>query len=181
MDGDDPKASLIDLIVEVTSRRGPAERMLSSLRAGGEAAAEALTAVLDHAIEVVDHHAVSSPRRSRKSLMELMVRVESAMESIDTAWCDSVSGDTSCLEELAGHMAAVEGLAAASSELRDAVSYVSALLDCVARCGSVVLRSISVLSCSDGDSDCRLAALEALRGLSEARQTEISDEQTVRE
>ena len=102
--------------------------------------------------------------------------MESAAESIDAAWCDGVSGDAGCAQELSGLLAAVEGLDAASSELPDVVLCVSALLDSVARCGSVVLRSISVLSCSDGDSDCRLAALEAIRCLSEASQYVIAEE-----
>ena len=54
--------------------------------------------------------------------------------------------------------------------LSDAASCVSALLDCVARCGSVVLRSLSILSAGRANADGRLAALEALRGLSECRQ-----------
>eukprot|EP01043_Picozoa_sp_COSAG02_P104325 COSAG02_NODE_40316_length_407_cov_0.412338_1_plen_116_part_01 len=67
MDGDDPKASLIALIVEVTSSRGPAERILSALQAGGETAADALTAVLDHAMDVLEQQSMSSPRKSRKA------------------------------------------------------------------------------------------------------------------
>ena len=122
MDAEDPKTALIALIVEIASSRGPTERMLSALQAGGETAADALTAVLDHAIEVVDHHAVSSPRRSRKPLTDLIDRVEFAVESVDTAWRNGVSGDTGCLEELSGHMAAVQDLTVASSESPDVVS-----------------------------------------------------------
>ena len=43
MDGDAPKASLIALIVAVAASRGPSNRLLSALQAGGEAAADALT------------------------------------------------------------------------------------------------------------------------------------------
>ena len=39
MDGDDPKAALISLIVEAVSSRGPVDRLLSALQAGGETAA----------------------------------------------------------------------------------------------------------------------------------------------
>ena len=175
MDGDDPKASLIALIVEMASRRGPAEQILSALQAGGETAAGALTAVLGHAIELVDHHAVSSPRRSRKPLMELLDRVESAAESISAGWLDGVTGNAGSLEELSGCIAGVEGLDVASSSLSDTVSCVSALMDCVDRCGNVVLRSTAVLNSGEADAAGRLDALEALRALSEARQTEISE------
>eukprot|EP01046_Picozoa_sp_COSAG06_P087838 COSAG06_NODE_34301_length_476_cov_14.068966_1_plen_158_part_11 len=48
MDSSDPKASLIGLIVDVESRRGPADRIRSCLEAGGEACAEMITDVLDH-------------------------------------------------------------------------------------------------------------------------------------
>ena len=46
LDGDDPKASLIALIVDIVSSRGPAERMLSLLTTGGETAADELSCVL---------------------------------------------------------------------------------------------------------------------------------------
>ena len=107
--------------------------------------------------------------------MDLIDRVESAAELIDAVWCDGMSEDAS--EELSGHMAAVEGLDAASSDLPAVALCVSALLDCVDRCGSVVLQSLSILTSGSADADSRLAALEALRGLSEARQAEISDEE----
>eukprot|EP01045_Picozoa_sp_COSAG04_P023830 COSAG04_NODE_2892_length_3413_cov_210.165661_2_plen_503_part_01 len=175
MDSDDPKASLIGLIMEVASSRGPTERIAFALQAGGDTAADALTAVLDHAIEAIDRHALSSPRRPRKPLMELMDRADSAAESIDAAWCDRVSADANGVEELSGHMAIVEGLDVASSDVSDAVSSVTSLLDCVNRCGSVVLRSTHVLSCNSADTDGRLAALESLCNLSEGRQAEIND------
>ena len=76
MDGDDPKSLLIALIVEVASSRGPADKLLSALKPGGETAMDALAAVLDHAMDVLEQLSVSSPRKSRKAVRELLERVE---------------------------------------------------------------------------------------------------------
>ena len=42
MDSSDPKASLIAAIVSVAAQRGPIDRLLAALTAGGETAADAL-------------------------------------------------------------------------------------------------------------------------------------------
>ena len=92
MDSSDPKASLIGLIVNVESRRGPADCILSCLEGGGEACAEMISDVLDHAMEVLEGLSVSSPRKSRKGLLEMMEHVESRLETVvDAGWCDGVS------------------------------------------------------------------------------------------
>ena len=97
---------------------GPdARRHLSALQAGGETAADALTAVLDHAMDALEQQSMASPRKSRKAVRELLDRVESAADSIDAAWCDGVSGDAGCAEELSDLLAAVEALDAAASVL----------------------------------------------------------------
>ena len=62
MDSDEPKPALIALILEVVSSRGPVERAASALAAGGETAVGALSAVMDHALEVLEQLSVSSPR-----------------------------------------------------------------------------------------------------------------------
>ena len=85
MDGDDPKASLIALIVEIASSCGPAERMMSALQAGGETAADVLSAALEHAMNVLEQLSVSSPRKSRKPVLELIEAVEELADSIDAA------------------------------------------------------------------------------------------------
>ena len=54
MDSSDLKTSLIGLIADVESRRGPADRIRSCLEAGGEACAEMIADVLDHAMEVLE-------------------------------------------------------------------------------------------------------------------------------
>eukprot|EP01046_Picozoa_sp_COSAG06_P093163 COSAG06_NODE_39357_length_413_cov_1.359873_1_plen_130_part_01 len=92
MDSSDPKGGLIDLIVDVESHRGPADRIQSCLEAGGEACAEMITDVLDHAMDVLESLSVSSPRKSRKGLFETMEHVENTVETVvDVGWCDGVS------------------------------------------------------------------------------------------
>ena len=91
MDGDDPKAALIALIVEVASSRGPADQLLSALQAGGETAVDTLSAVLDHAMGVLEDVSRSSPRKSRKAVRSLLESVEELSESVDDDWCDGGS------------------------------------------------------------------------------------------
>eukprot|EP01045_Picozoa_sp_COSAG04_P054349 COSAG04_NODE_24237_length_324_cov_2.048889_1_plen_103_part_10 len=91
MDGENPKGLLIDLIVEQSSKRGPADRMLATLAAGGEAAVETLSAVLDHALNVLEKVSISSPRKSRKVILELMESVEEAAERLDADGCAGMS------------------------------------------------------------------------------------------
>eukprot|EP01043_Picozoa_sp_COSAG02_P074642 COSAG02_NODE_15035_length_1210_cov_8.403240_1_plen_193_part_10 len=75
METDDSKSVLIKLIVDLESKRGPAERMMVSLRAGGTACAEMLHGVLDDAMDVLEQLSVSSPRKGRKALLTIMERV----------------------------------------------------------------------------------------------------------
>ena len=93
MDGEDPKASLIALIVEVASSRGPAEQLSSALQAGGEAAADTLSAVLEHAMDVLEQLSVSSPRKSRRAMRDILDSVEELSDTVDEDWCDGVSGE----------------------------------------------------------------------------------------
>eukprot|EP01046_Picozoa_sp_COSAG06_P036378 COSAG06_NODE_4005_length_4669_cov_393.186652_4_plen_219_part_01 len=51
LDGDNPKAALIDLLVEREAARGRTERVLSTLEDSGDDSAAMLSGVLDHAIE----------------------------------------------------------------------------------------------------------------------------------
>ena len=173
LDGDNPKAALIDLLVEREAARGPTERVLSTLEDSGDGSAEMLSGVLDHAIEVLEQVSMSSPRKARRSLRDLSDRGEAVMESIDEEWCEGVSRcDREELDRLSGMIVRVRGLSAASaiSEVSDGVA---SLLDCLDRCGSVVVQSIGSLSArsgiDDGAEPGSLSALESLRCLSEAR------------
>eukprot|EP01046_Picozoa_sp_COSAG06_P042786 COSAG06_NODE_5503_length_3439_cov_24.252395_1_plen_613_part_10 len=174
LDADNPKAALIALLVEHVSRRGPAEQMLSALEVGGEACAEMLSGVLDHAMEVVEELSTSSPRKARRSLRELLDRIEAVGESMDEDWCDGMSGcGREELDQLSGLLIVVSGLSI-SCDAAEVSGGVSGLLRCLDRCGSVVVQSVCALR--DGKdsvgnrSDCAVVgALESLRGLGEER------------
>ena len=169
LDADNPKAALIDLLVEHMASRGPAEQVLSSLEAGGEACAEVLGGVLDNAMDVLDAVSVSSPRRARKGVFEAVERVESVLETVDAEWCDGVSRcSRDELDRLSGLVVRARGLLPSSAGI-EACDIVSEMLDCLDRCGSVVVQSVAVLSGSESDAELRVCALETIRGLSEAR------------
>eukprot|EP01045_Picozoa_sp_COSAG04_P012082 COSAG04_NODE_800_length_10199_cov_36.147327_1_plen_2772_part_10 len=174
MDGDDPKASLIALIVELASCRGPADRLLSALQAGGDTAADVLSAALDHAMDVLEQLSVSSPRKSRKPVRELLESVEGMSESVDADWCDGLSRCSSDrLEALVSQIVAVQGLAA-DQAASDCVSLVSALLAALRECGSVAVQCESLLSV-DSEEEARLGALECVRSLSLGRLSCVSE------
>eukprot|EP01048_Picozoa_sp_COSAG05_P028783 COSAG05_NODE_9120_length_645_cov_0.722121_1_plen_176_part_00 len=151
MDADDVKAAVIDLIVIEETRRGPADRILSCLEAGGEACVELVSSVLDHAMDVLDQVSMSSPRKSRRSLRDVSDHAEAAIESLDSDWCDGVCRCGSDeLEQLCSLLVSVRGLSSSSgvSETSDAVTV---LLECLDRCGSVVVQSMAVL-CGGSDA-----------------------------
>ena len=112
LDEDSPKAALIDLIVAAVQQRGPADRLLSCLSGGGDAAADAIGRVLESAMHVFEQLSVTSPRRSRKTVREALESLESACEMVDGAWCDEMTacGDDE-LSVLVDHLLSVEGLA----------------------------------------------------------------------
>ena len=153
--------------------RGPVERVLSSLEGGGDACAEMLIGMLEHAMGMLEELSVSSPLKARRSLRDVSDRVETVLESVDAEWCDGVS---QCahdeLARLSGLVVSACGLSS-SSVGSEASGVVSDVIDCLDRCVSVVVQSMGVLSGSDdgagSGSDGVLIALESLRGMSEAR------------
>eukprot|EP01045_Picozoa_sp_COSAG04_P016169 COSAG04_NODE_1329_length_7203_cov_11.591216_1_plen_934_part_10 len=169
MDGSDPKSSLVALIVDVTSMRGPADRMVMALCAGGESAADTLTGALDHAMDVLEHLSVSSPRKSRKSVRELLESFEELSESVDESWCDGVSRcGSDRLEALASDVVSVLGVSSGECGA-ECVSLVSSLLDSLRECGSVAVQCESLLGAGVGsEQGARLSALECVRGMSPA-------------
>eukprot|EP01046_Picozoa_sp_COSAG06_P051559 COSAG06_NODE_8440_length_2172_cov_11.197781_3_plen_352_part_01 len=182
LDEEHPKAALIDLVFEHAARRGPAERALSALEAGGEACAVMVGDVLDHALDLLEALMLSSPRKARRPLLEAAERVEAARERVeDAAWCDGVSRcGRDELDRLSGVVVCVRGLSS-SSDASEASSAVISLVECLDRCGSVVVQSVGVLSAAaagTGTDDASgsagvLRALESLRGLSEARMESV--------
>ena len=95
------------------------------------------------------------------------------MDSMDVEWCEGVSR---CGEDEMGRLSSllvcVRGLSS-SSVASDVCDAVVGVLDCLERCGSVVLQSVAVLSGTAGDAAGDradvLRVLESLRGLSDAR------------
>ena len=173
MDADDARSALIGLIGEVESRRGPAKRALACLEGGGDACAEMVSAALEHAMDVLEELSLSSPRKSRKSLLETMERVEAVLDLVDADWCDGVSrcGHDE-LDRLSGLIVCIRGVSSSSgaSEVSGAVKDA---LECLDRCGSLVVQCMGLLSGSagddvDGSGAAVLIALESLRGLSES-------------
>eukprot|EP01045_Picozoa_sp_COSAG04_P003348 COSAG04_NODE_135_length_23774_cov_40.993918_11_plen_2893_part_00 len=175
MDSEDPKASLISLIVEAVSSRGPVDQLLSALQVGGDTAADALASVLEHAMDVLEQLTADSPRKSRKALRALLESVEDTSDTVDDAWCDGVSRcGSGVLEALASRVSAVERLAS-GGVAADTVSIVSSLLDSLCECGSVAVQCESVLSVDSGsDEAARLGALKCVRALSTALLDSVS-------
>eukprot|EP01045_Picozoa_sp_COSAG04_P003104 COSAG04_NODE_122_length_24803_cov_180.609415_6_plen_2065_part_01 len=178
MDSDDPKASLVSLIVEVVSSRGPSERILSALQAGGETAAESVSAVLDHAMDVLEHLSVSSPRKARKSVREVLESAVELMEGVDDSWCDGVSQcGAERLEALADGLLAVQVLTA-EQPVSDSASVISSLLECLRGCSSVAVQCSSVLAAAGSDEGARLCALECVRALPCERLESVSADES---
>eukprot|EP01046_Picozoa_sp_COSAG06_P078686 COSAG06_NODE_26252_length_618_cov_2.210019_1_plen_199_part_10 len=170
MDADDGRSALIALIVSIESSRGPAERMVSALEGGGEASADIVIGVLDHTMSVLEHVSVSCARKSRKVVRALLERTEAAAEVVDAEWCDGVSlCSVEDLETLGSLLISAQGVSVEGHEVSEVSSAVDALLDCMTRCGSTVLQSVSTLTGSGSDGAIRVSALESLRGLSESR------------
>ena len=113
---------MIALIVAVASRRGPSDRFVSALSAGGGSAVEVLSDVLSHAIDVLEQASMSSPRKSRKVVLELMESVDEVSEQVDEDWCDGISRcGSDRLGSLVSRALAVQSLTAERAET-DAVS-----------------------------------------------------------
>ncbi len=127
----------------------------------------AISAVLDHAMNVLDQLSSSAPRKSRRAMRDILDSVEDAAESVDEDLCDGVSRcGSDRLESLASQMLAVQGLEP-DQAASDCVSLVSSLLDAIRECGSVAVQCESMLSVGS-DEEARLGAMEFVRGLSPA-------------
>ena len=140
LDSNTPKETLIGLLVEHMLSKGPAERMATALLGGGEACADVISSVLNHAMDVLEAVSLSSPRKSRKGLREMTYRVESMLEVVSGEWCDGVSrcgGDELC--GLSSVLLAVRDVSS-SSEVAATSEAVEEMLRCLDRCGSVALK-----------------------------------------
>eukprot|EP01051_Picozoa_sp_SAG22_P004369 SAG22_NODE_231_length_14551_cov_22.298090_19_plen_595_part_00 len=187
-DSDDPKAALVALLVQRRRELGALGDVLPALAAGGEEADSVLGACLEHAVEVLDSLSVSLSRRERKSVMELLDRVEGVASGVvDAEWCEGlVRCSRSELERLGSSVVDVATLVIgggggggggggeAPSSSGAVVSAVLELLTCVERCGSTVLRALAVLSGGEQSEEVLVIALEALRLMSDDHQESVS-------
>eukprot|EP01045_Picozoa_sp_COSAG04_P021175 COSAG04_NODE_2250_length_4446_cov_52.316310_5_plen_794_part_00 len=139
-------------------------------------ASDTLSAVLDHAMDVLEEVSRSSPRKSRKAVRSLLESVESLSERMDDDWCDGVSRcGSGRLEGLVSRMMAVQALKPDGAAQADCITIVSSLLDAIRECGSVVVQCESVLAVDAGsDESARLGALECVRGMSPASLGHVS-------
>eukprot|EP01046_Picozoa_sp_COSAG06_P007769 COSAG06_NODE_385_length_16466_cov_2.440582_9_plen_550_part_00 len=177
LDADNPKMVLINLLLSHAASRGPSEIILAGLESGGETSVDMLSGVLESALELLEGVASASPRKVRRPLRNTIDRVENLLNEMNAAWCDGVSRCNGRDLRLACDMLVrVRGLTSKSTAA-EASALMTDVLDCLDRCGSSVVQSVSVLQEGDTSSDDRVVALECLRGLpAERRSTASADE-----
>jgi hypothetical protein len=166
LDADEPKAVLMELVVMRQAEAGSSADLLLAISAGGEVAVGVLVPVLEHASDVLDALSASTPRRSRRGMLEVIERVESVCELVDASSCNGIAQcGTSEVEGLVSWLVCVQELDVGTADA-ESVASVSELLKCLARCESAVLQSLAVLKSDAGQSEeKRVSALEVLRGL----------------
>jgi hypothetical protein len=182
LDADDPKAALVSLVVSRRLEVGAAGNMAAVLSGGGEGALAAVVEVLEHTAEVLAVRLSSSGRKLRKGLLELLDRVESACESIDTAWCNGVAGCGGLEVEALGSLFSRVSEAGDGTSMEELVLLVSELLESLVECGSVAVQAVSAIGralVGPAGDDARVVAFEMLRGLSPARQASASSKEVM--
>jgi hypothetical protein len=174
-DTDDSKTALIELLLARHARLGASGEFLTLLSAGGEEASALVVSVLQHTSELLDVLSMSTPRRSRKAVLELLERTESACESVDVLFCDGVAKCGAIeVKGLACLLARVQELDVGAADAESMASVLE-LLDCLARCGSAVIQSLTVLREDDDRSEPDLlSSLQVLRQLSCQRLEAVS-------
>eukprot|EP01050_Picozoa_sp_SAG11_P014886 SAG11_NODE_1878_length_4131_cov_81.001984_1_plen_1376_part_11 len=161
------------------------DSVLAVLKGGehGGAAAGLLCSALVHVVRVLDGLSTTTPRRSRKGMLELIERAETVCDSIDAAWCEGLSrcaeADIEALSVLVVGVNTEEGEGEFAGTGASFSAGVSELLESLGRLGSAAVQSLSVLRAEhvEGDEEGRVWALEVLRGLSPARLEEVSSQE----
>ena len=94
--------------------------------------------MLDHATDVLEQASISSPRKGRKSILELMESVEEILEAVDADWCDGVSRCSP--DRLSGLQSSITGVQRMKpgDSAAECVSIVTSLMDNLRECGSAV-------------------------------------------
>ena len=140
-EADDVKAALVEVLVARHREVGAAGRMVTTLKGGGNAAVELVASVLEHAASVLDGVSLTTPRKGRKALLEVVERVEALMESLDAEWVDGVS---KCGKKDLDVLGTLLAQGADGSNV-DIAAHTVEMLECLDRCGSVVVQSMAVL------------------------------------
>jgi hypothetical protein len=134
-----------------------------------------VVSALQHGVEVMDALSMSTPRAGRKSVLDLVERVDSVCEMVDGGWCDRFA-ECGAPEELAASLASVRELVVGAAAGPEELSAVTGLLDVLVGCGSaMLLPPVAVLRAPAAAAGVRLAALEALRALPPVAQS-VPDE-----
>eukprot|EP01050_Picozoa_sp_SAG11_P005098 SAG11_NODE_345_length_10432_cov_276.637956_3_plen_1926_part_00 len=169
-EADDAKAALIELLISRHRALGTSGAMVLVLEAGGEAVVELVTTVLEQAAEVAEGVSMATPRKERKAARELVVRVESLMESVDAEWCECLcaGSDATAMEEIATLLARVKALPAADAveDATAAAAAITEIVECLERHSSATMQAKFVLRAGlQCESKVRLHALQALSEL----------------
>eukprot|EP01046_Picozoa_sp_COSAG06_P015371 COSAG06_NODE_982_length_11218_cov_22.274845_1_plen_1477_part_00 len=129
-------AELLDCLDQcasaLSSDTQSSDPVLASLQAGGKSLSDLVSNVLEGAVEVLEQHTITSPRKARRPVRDIIDRAEAALDSMDDAWCDAVSRSDE-LSRLAQLLAHVQSSTAESSGPGTSTG-MAELLDCLDRC-----------------------------------------------
>lgn len=174
-------------VARARTRGADAVDHLVQVFAAGARAAPVLENCLEQGMQTLELLLTSQPRAKRKAVVELLDRVDAAAASLDVNWFEQLQN---CSKQEVSRLASAVASVLSNAESVDrekvmdsqgmlaTMDTVVELLVCVERCGSVVLRSLSVLGeagqCSE---QARSVTLEGLRMLPRKREADISEDE----
>ena len=158
LDSDDPKMVLLELLVLRRKEAGALADVLPALQEGASEAVDVLGRCLEHAVETLDSLSASVPRRERRSVLDLLDRVEKLADAVDTGWCEGLAQCSGCELERLGLSVVTVAQLAADGTASSATGAILELLQCLERCGNVVLRSLAALSCKQSAQEASVCA-----------------------
>eukprot|EP01052_Picozoa_sp_SAG31_P002380 SAG31_NODE_84_length_27014_cov_3.743006_7_plen_1064_part_00 len=168
-EADDVKAALVELIVSRQCKLRAMEQTTAVLASGGQETIELISHILEKAAQFMEVAVSSTPRKGRKAMRELLDRVESLVEVVNVQWCARL---TKCSQEdlaqLGSAVASLSEVLSGQEPHPSATVEVLELMECLDRCGSVLLQSVAILSAPLGTQshETYSTALEHLRMLS---------------
>ena len=155
--------------------------MASALAAGGDTSVDMICRLLEHAIDVLEQCAASSPRKARRSIRDVIARAEAFVDGVDTAWSDRVSQcDETAIATVSEQLCAVQSLSGEpGSTASSAASVVSSVLESLDRLGDVVLQVVGL--CGESGSGCseayRMRVFELVRCLERDAMESVSPDE----